>query len=71
MNNLTTLQQMYEKEMIESLKKGLRVFWLDTDSHGGDEPIFAESDEEALQIVIDYYEINQLPENWEIKELFD
>lgn len=57
-------------EVIEALKKGEKVWRLDTGTAGEDDVLIGNYDD-ALADVLSHHELAELPEGWEIIELID
>ena len=60
-----------KEEVIEALKKGEKVWRLDTGNYGEDDVLIGGTMEEALADVLAYHELAELPEDWEITEIMD
>ena len=58
-------------EVIEALKKGEKVWRLDTGNYGEDDVLIGGTMEEALADVLSHQELAELPEGWELTELMD
>ena len=58
-------------EVLEALKKGEKVWRLDTGNFGEDDVLIGGTMEEALADVLSHHELAELPEDWEITEIMD
>jgi len=53
------------REVAEAIANGDQAWMLDTGSQGADDVLIGEF-EEVLQDILDYFEVEALPEGWEL-----
>ena len=57
-----------KKEIREALKKGQEVWALDTGTSGNDDHLIG-THQEVLAEILNYHEIEELPENWTLDKV--
>ena len=62
------LRSHTEEELKEAIRKGFKVFELDTGNFGEDDVLFGYDYNDVLIDILSHHEIDELPEDWELRE---